>query len=42
MAAMQIVKRGIEDDRELLLSYVVWPTDLMEIARRPNGVVGPQ
>ena len=42
MAAMQIVKRGIEDDRELPLSYVVWPTDLMEIARRPNGAVGPQ
>jgi len=37
MAALHIVNRGIEDDRELLLSYVVWPTDLMQIAGQPNG-----
>jgi len=30
-AAMKIVKRGIEDDPELLLSYVVWPTELIEV-----------
>lgn len=29
-AAMNAVKRGVEDDRELLLSYVVWPTELID------------
>ncbi len=29
-AAMDVIKQGIEDDGELLLSYVVWPTEVIE------------
>ena len=29
-AAMDVIKQGLEDDTELLLSYVVWPTRMIE------------
>ena len=29
-AAMDVIKQGLEDDRQLLLSYVVWPTRMIE------------
>ena len=38
-AAMNVVKRGAEDDRELLLWYVVWPTELNGL-HKPDPAIG--
>ena len=44
-AAMDVIKQGIEDDKELLLSYVVWPTEMikanLEHAMR-EGIAAPK
>ena len=42
---MDVIKQGIEDDRELLLSYVVWPTEMIQanLARAMReGIAAPK